>query len=147
MENKKFGMLNTSKKNITTHAEIQDKAMIKRGGRPKKDDKDKLNSVVSLNVNQHEKETLESEAISMGLNVVSLIRMSISYALKEDFNTISIVAIDKQHKKNSGKVVKQYAISVTKDIKEQLEDRANRDMMSISELLKISLKISGHYNI
>lgn len=147
MENKKFGMLNTSKKNIITHAEIQDKAMIKRGGRPKKDDKDKLSSVVSLNVNQHEKETLELEAISMGLNVVSLIRMSVSYALKEDFNTISIVAMNNKHEKNSGKVVKQYAISVTKDIKEQLKDRANKYMMSISELLKISLKISGHYNI
>ena len=48
MEKKKFGMLNTSKKEVVTHAELQKTEVIKRGGRPKKNDKDKLSSVVNL---------------------------------------------------------------------------------------------------
>ena len=56
MEKKKFGMLNTSKKEVVTHAELQKTEVVKRGGRPKKSDKDKLSSVVSLNANQYEKD-------------------------------------------------------------------------------------------
>ena len=42
MEKKKFGMLNTSKKEVVTHAELQKTEVIKRGGRPKKNEKEKL---------------------------------------------------------------------------------------------------------
>lgn len=147
MENKKFGMLNTSKKKVVTHAELQKTEIIKRGGRPKKSDKDKLSSVVSLNVNQYEKDILESEAASIGLNVVSLIRMSLSNALKQDFTPTSIYPNNNQNKKNTGKVVKQYAVPVTDAIKKQLESKANEYMISVSDLLKMSLKMSGYYNI
>ena len=147
MEKKKFGMLSTSKKEVVTHAELQKTEVVKRGGRPKKSDKDKLSSVVSLNANQYEKDILESEATSIGLNVVSLIRMSLSNALKQDFTPTSISSNNAHVENNTGKVVKQYAVPVTDVIKEQLESRAGEYMISVSDLLKMSLRISGYYNI
>ena len=147
MENRKFGMLNTSKKKVTTHADLQKTKIIKKGGRPKKSDNEKLNFVVSLNTNQYEKEILESEANSVGLNVVSLIRMSLSNALKQDFAPTSIQSKNNLNDKNHGKVIKQYAVSVTKETKEQLESRAKEYMISVSDLLKMSLRINGYFNI
>ncbi len=147
MEKKKFGMLNTNKKEVVTHIELQKDAVIKKGGRPKKSDNDKLSSVVNLNANQYEKDILESEAASIGLNVVSLIRMSLSNALKQDFTPTSISPKNEQNKNNTGKVVKQYAVPVTNTVKEQLEKKANEYMISISDLLKMSLRISGFYNV
>ncbi len=143
---KKFSMLNINKKEVLTHAEIQKNEIIKRGGRPKKDDKDKLKVIVSLNVNSSEREILESEAKFVGLNVVSLIRMSLSNALKNDFTPVALVSNNLNNEKKLGKVVKQYAVPVTDIIKEQLENRANEYMISVSDLLKMSLRISGYYN-
>jgi len=147
MEKKKFRMLNTSKKEITTHADLQITEVIKRGGRPKKSDKEKLNAIVSLNTNQHERNILESEANSIGLNVVSLVRMSLSNALKRDFAIASIRSKNDSNNKNNGKVIKQYAIPVTKETKEQLENRAMEYMISVSDLLKMSLRMNGYFNI
>lgn len=144
---KKFGMLNINKKEVLTHAELQKNEVLKRGGRPKKDDKDKLKVIVSLNVNSFEKEILESESKFIGLNVVSLIRMSLSQALKNDFVPISLSSNNLNNEKKLGKVVKQYAVPVTDVVKQQLEDRANEYMISVSDLLKMSLRISGYYNI
>lgn len=144
---KKFGMLNINKKEVLTHAELQKNEVLKRGGRPKKDDKDKLKVIVSLNVNSFEKEILESESKFIGLNVVSLIRMSLSQALKNDFVPISLSPNNLNNEKKVGKVVKQYAVPVTDIVKEQLENRANEYMISVSDLLKMSLRISGYYNI
>ena len=54
MENKKFSMLNTAKKDTTTHETLQQEILNKRGGRPKKEESSKLKHVVSLNVNERE---------------------------------------------------------------------------------------------
>jgi len=146
MENKKFKMLNINKKVQTTHIDLQKDKRVKKGGRPKKSAQEKLNSIVSLNVNQYEKEILESEAASMGLSIVALIRMCIANALKQDFKSISINSISTNKKQKNGKVIKQYAICVTKDVKKELENKAKEYMISVSELLKIALRING-YNI
>lgn len=206
MENKKFEMLNTSKKLTTTHAELQRNA-IKKGGRPKKSNKDKLNCIVSLNVNRYEKNILESKAASNGLNVVSLVRMSLGRVLRQDFVPMSANVnglgfgldagmgvgddgrnngrdgsdggggggsdgengksgengkmlearkevekvemgekMEKIENGNPKKVVKQYAVPVTNLVKLQLENRANEYMISVSELLKISLRAGGWLN-
>ena len=73
--------------------------------------------------------------------------MSLSNALKQDFTPTSISSNNGQNENNTGKVVKQYAVPVTDVIKEQLESRAGEYMISVSDLLKMSLRISGSYNI
>ncbi len=146
-ETKKFGLLNTAKKEIVTHAELQKKETVKRGGRPKKSDKEKLNSTICLNVNEYEREILEAEAASIGLNIVSLARMSLNNAQKNNFTPTSIQARTENVDRNKGSVVKQYSISVTDDTKAQLEQKASELTVSVSDLLKMSLRISGYYNI
>ena len=86
MNKKKFDLLNIQKKQNITHADIQkQKPPAIKGGRPRKQTEDKLSCVVSINVNMHEKKTLEEEAENMGVTVLSLIRMSLVRALKKNF--------------------------------------------------------------
>ena len=73
--------------------------------------------------------------------------MSLSTAPKRDFTPTSIKSKNDLNDKNSGKVIKQYAVPVTKKTKEQLENRAMEYMISISDLLKMSLRINGYFNI
>jgi len=48
MENKKFGNLNITKKTSATHADIQSNMIVKKGGRPKKKETQKLTAVISI---------------------------------------------------------------------------------------------------
>lgn len=142
--NKFSSLINTEKKELITHAEIQKNSTIKKGGRPKKADHEKKSFIVSLNVSPYEKEILESEAKGMGLNVVSLARMSLANALKDDFAPVSLLASTTPTNKSN--VAKQYAIPLTEATKKALEEKADFFMISISDLLKMALKKSGFYN-
>lgn len=55
---------------------------------------------------KQEKAILEAKALSIGLNVVSLIRMLISHFLKQDFAP----TFNQENNKNNGRVIKQYAV-------------------------------------
>jgi len=138
----KFGnLINKEKKEIITHAEIQKTEVQKKGGRPQKSSEQKMNQVVSLNVSIEEKETLEKEAAAIGLNVVSLARMSLTN-VSINFEPVAIST-----NTTVTNVVKQYAIPVTQQVKTTLETKANTLMISISDLIKMALKSKGFYNI
>jgi len=152
LEEKKFGLLNMQKKQNITHADIQKTTQTKKGGRPRKKNSEKLNCVVSLNVNIDQQKILEDAAKNMGVTVLTLIRISIARALKDDFirsNTQKRSHSKKMTKNKSikGKVIKQYAVPVTKEIKNKLENWSLELMISVSDLLKVALKNSGYDNI
>ena len=152
MEEKKFGLLNIQKKQNVTHADIQKKTQTKKGGRPRKSNSEKLNCIVSLNVNIDEKKTLEEQAKNRGITVITLVRISLTRALKDDFernNTYQKSDSNQttQNRSIRKKVIKQYAIPVTKEIKNKLEDCSLELMMSVSELLKMALRNNEYNNI
>lgn len=152
MEEKKFGLLNIQKKQNVTHADIQKKTQTKKGGRPRKSNSEKLNCIVSLNVNIDEKKTLEEQAKNRGVTVLTLIRVSLTRALKDNFerNSTHQKSDSNQTIQNRSirkKVIKQYAIPVTKEIKNKLEDWSLELMMSVSDLLKMALKNNEYNNI
>ena len=152
MEEKKFGLLNIQKKQNVTHADIQKKTQTKKGGRPRKSNSEKLNCIVSLNVNIDEKKTLEEQAKNRGITVITLVRISLTRALKDNFerdNTYQKSDSNQttQNRSIRKKVIKQYAIPVTKEIKNKLEDCSLELMMSVSELLKMALRNNEYNNI
>ena len=146
MEEKKFGLLNIDKKQKVTHADIQKKTQSKKGGRPRKTHSEKLSSIVSINVNKDEKKTLEDQAKSMGITVLSLIRISLAQALRNKFkmnkNSQKRSTNSTSPSKNQ-KVIKQYAIPVTQEVKSQLEEYSLELMVSVSGLLKMALRNNG----
>lgn len=142
MENKKFGNLNITKKTSATHADIQSNMIVKKGGRPKKKETQKLTAVISLNVSEDEKNMLETVANNMGINVVTLVRLSLNTSLKNGF-TFSID--DSSENSFNGNIVKQYAVPVTNDLKDKVQEKADSLMISISDLLKLSLNANGFY--
>ena len=150
MEERKFGLLNIQKKQNVTHADIQKTSQTKKGGRPKKSDAEKLRYVVSINLNTEEKKTLEKEAEDIGISILSLVRLSISKALKNNFEskkTKKESQKNKTAKDKNKKVIQQYAIPVTQTLKKNLEYWSNEFMISMSNLLKIALKNEGYLDI
>jgi len=152
LEEKKFGLLNIQKKQNVTHADIQKKTQTKKGGRPRKSNSEKLSCIVSLNVNIDEKSTLEEQAKNRGVTIPTLIRISLARALRDDFEIRGTSPKSDQNqtipnRSTRKKVIKQYAIPVTKEIKNKLEDWSLELMMSVSSLLKLALKNNGYNNI
>lgn len=142
MENKKFGNLNITKKTSATHADIQSNMIVKKGGRPKKKEAQKLTAVISLNVSEDEKNMLETVANSMGINVVTLVRLSLNTSLKNGF---IFTNNDTFENLSTGNIVKQYAVPVTNNLKDKVQEKADSLMISISDLLKLSLNANGFY--
>lgn len=129
----KFGGLDLGR-NPQGHTELQKKF----GGRPKKSDLEKAIYVLYLNVNEKEKEILETEAKSLGISIVSLVKISLSIAFKNGFS----FEIDNNVSVEKTKVIKQIAIRVPFSLKEKIDQKAEEFNISISELIKFSLRFN-----
>ncbi|MFA7022152.1 hypothetical protein [Aliarcobacter sp.] len=85
---------------------------------------------------------LETVANSMGINVVTLVRLSLNTSLQNGF---IFTNNDTFENLSTGNIVKQYAVPVTNDLKDKVQEKADSLMISISDLLKLSLNANGFY--
>lgn len=123
------------KRNSDGHTKLQKKV----GGRPKKNEVEKANYVLYLNVNEKEREILENESKNLGISIVSLVKISLSISFKNDFFN----KMDNSFIIPKTKIVKQIAIRIPFDLKEKIDKKAQEFGISISELIKFSLKLNG----
>lgn len=148
----KFASINKNKRDVVTHSDIQEenerlKNRPKQRRKPLKSDDEKLASVISLNLTKKEDEILTKEAKAIGLNVISLTRVSLANALSSGFLPDKKKLATKAKDEADQRVVKQYGVNVTSEIKEQVIAKSKEYMVSVSQLLKMALVKSGYLDI